>query len=153
MPQIAKGGKFIFGWSVVRERTVIFPSQVVEEYGLAGEDRVILTTGSKSTGGFTVSRMGLLAGSALGGLFLSHPELTSHTPPEGAFLRYKGRGYCRVRLHEGGHLLLPPHTMIYLGIGEGDMLLLIRGSNIAFVCGHRGPLVEKAREHQEIPVF
>ena len=33
MPQIGKGGKFIFGWSIIKaDRTIQIPDQAVEEY-------------------------------------------------------------------------------------------------------------------------
>jgi hypothetical protein len=153
MPQMTKGGKFIFGWSVVREGALIFPSQVVEEYGLAKEERLILTTGSKATGGFNVSRKDLLVGSALSGLFFAHPDLATFATGEGILVRYKGRGYCWVRFHGGSRIILDSDTMSAFGLNEGDRLLLIRGSNVAFVCGHNGPIIEKARNHGDIPVF
>lgn len=57
MPQMNKGGKFIFGKSLIHhDLTVCFPPQVVAEYNAGAEDKVILFTGSKSTGGFCVTR-------------------------------------------------------------------------------------------------
>ena len=59
MPQIAKGGKFVFGRSLIREDlSVRFPPQAVREYDITADQRVYLMTGSKSTGGFCVTRKG-----------------------------------------------------------------------------------------------
>ena len=63
MPQMNKGGKFIFGKSLIREDGVIqFPEQAIREYDITVEGRF---TGSKSTGGFCVTRKGLLEPSKL----------------------------------------------------------------------------------------
>ncbi|WP_232050922.1 hypothetical protein [Arabiibacter massiliensis] len=49
MPQISKGGKFVFGTSIVREDgTVRIPPQAADEYRIADEGKVYLFTGSKS---------------------------------------------------------------------------------------------------------
>lgn len=67
MPQLNKGGKFVFGRSRIgADGRVQFPTQAVEEYRIAGEGRVYLFTGSKVTGGFCVARKGLLQPSKLG---------------------------------------------------------------------------------------
>ena len=52
MPRMNKGGKFIFGKSVIRDDgTVQIPTQAMEEYGITLEKKVYLFTGSKVTGG------------------------------------------------------------------------------------------------------
>ena len=46
-----KGGKFIFGESVIRQDGLVqLPPQAVDEYHIASEGKVYLFTGSKSTG-------------------------------------------------------------------------------------------------------
>ena len=61
MPQMNKGGKFIFGKSVITDNGMIqIPDQAAQEYSITSEGKVYLFTGSKSTGGFCVTRKGLL---------------------------------------------------------------------------------------------
>ena len=83
MPQMNKGGKFIFGKSLIRtDGTLRIPPQAMEEYHIADEGKVYLFTGSKITGGFCVTRKGLLHPSKLG-------HILDDTPPlqiQGAFL-------------------------------------------------------------------
>ena len=43
-----------------------FPEQAIHEYDITSEGKVYLFTGSKSTGGFCVTRKGLLEPSKLG---------------------------------------------------------------------------------------
>ena len=59
MPQMNKGGKFIYGQSVIHtDGRLRFPPQAAEEYLIASEEKVYLFTGSKTTGGFCVTRRG-----------------------------------------------------------------------------------------------
>lgn len=67
MPQLNKGGKFVFGKSLIREDgSLQIPPQAAEEYAICSEGRVYLHTGAKATGGFCVTRRGLLLPSKLG---------------------------------------------------------------------------------------
>lgn len=48
MPQMNKGGKFIFGKSLIRDNlTIHLPPQALAEYNAAAEGKVYLFTGSK----------------------------------------------------------------------------------------------------------
>ena len=48
MPQMNKGGKFIFGKSLIRDGGIIqFPEQAIQEYDIASEGKIYLITGSK----------------------------------------------------------------------------------------------------------
>ena len=61
MPQMNKGGKFIFGKSLIRnDLTIHLPTQAVAEYDAGAEGKAYLFTGSKVTGGLCVTRKGLL---------------------------------------------------------------------------------------------
>ena len=66
MPQMSKGGKYIFGWALIRENgQVIFPAPAVEEYKLHQEQYIYIVSGSKQTGGFCVMSEPLLSRSKL----------------------------------------------------------------------------------------
>ena len=84
MPQINKGGKFIFGKSLIREdMTIHLPTQALDEYNAAAEGKVYLFTGSKVTGGFCVTRKGLLEPSKLGHILTDNPHLQNYLPGSG----------------------------------------------------------------------
>lgn len=155
MPQMNKGGKFIFGESVIRpDGLVQLPPQAVEEYRIASEGRVYLFTGSRSTGGFCVTRQGLLLPSKLGHILTETPTLLRYEAPEGCFLPYKGRAYCWTAISEAGEIRLTEEMMVFLHLAPGMGLLSIRSSDIAFTMGAKGPLLEKAERFDgEIPIF
>ena len=155
MPQMNRGGKFIFGESIIRpDGSVRLPEQAVREYAIASEGRVYLFTGSRSTGGFCVTRQGLLLPSQLGHILTDLPELLRYEAPEGAFLRYKGRAYCWTAVSASGEIRLTEGMLAALQLAPGMRLLSIRSSDIAFTMGAKGPLWEKAEQFPgEIPLF
>ncbi len=92
MPQMNKGGKYIFGRSKIHsEGYILLPPLAVSEYKIASEGKVYLFTGSKSTGGFCITRHGLLAPSKLAHILTDNPALADYSLPEGVFVKYKGR--------------------------------------------------------------
>jgi len=114
-----KGGKFVFGLSVVNEElTIHIPPQALSEYHATRDWRVIIFTGSKITGGFCVT---------------------------GGFIQYKGRKYAWLGIGSNGVIKLPQRTLEILELKSGMELLSIRSSDIAFTMGAKGPLLEKAR--------
>ena len=155
MPQMNKGGKFVFGESVIRPNGIVhLPSQAVEEYRIASEGKVYLFTENKVTGGFCVTRRGLLLPSKLGHILTETSALLHYEAPEGRFLPYKGRFYCWTAISEAGEIWLSDETMAFLRLEPGMRLLSIRSSDIAFTMGAKGPLLEKAEHFKgEIPVF
>ena len=148
MPQMNKGGKFIFGKSLIHEDgSVRLPDQAAEEYGLTAGGRVYLFTGSKITGGFCVTRKELLEPSKLSHILHDLPELQQYTADPGAFLPYKGRSYCWMELFPSMELRLPSAVLEFLSLTPGMRLLSIRSSDIAFTMGAKGPLLERAARY------
>jgi hypothetical protein len=155
MPQMNKGGKFIFGKSLIRADGVIqFPEQAIREYNITVEGRVYLFTGSKSTGGFCVTRKGLLEPSQLGHILVENPVLKDYSAKQGKFIKYKGRSYSWVDISDDGKIVLTNEMQAFLKIEPGMNLLSIRSSNIAFTMGAYGRLVEESIKHEdEISTF
>lgn len=146
MPQMNKGGKFIFGKSLIRtDGTLRIPPQAMEEYHIADEGKVYLFTGSKITGGFCVTRKGLLHPSKLGHILDDTPPLLDYSAGSGEFIKYKGRSYCWIEISQEGQILLTKKMMDFLKVRPGMELLSIRSSDIAFTMGAKGPLLEKQR--------
>lgn len=155
MPQMNKGGKFIFGKSVIKEDgTIKIPPQAIDEYQITIEKKVYLFTGSKSTGGFCVTRKGLLEKSKINNILLDNQDLQNYTCESGEFLKYKGRSYCWTDISEEGEIILTDQMMRFLDVKPDTILLSIRSSDIAFTMGAKGPLLEKARNYEGvIPTF
>lgn len=155
MPQMNKGGKFIFGKSLIRDDGVVqFPKQAVSEYDISSEGKVYLFTGSKNTGGFCVTRKGLLEPSKIGHILSENSGLEDYSSRPGEFIRFKGRAYTWIDISGDGKIVLTDEMMSFLKLCPGMKLLSIRSSDIAFTMGAYGRLVEESMKHEaEIPVF
>ena len=61
MPQLNKGGKFVFGLSIIYpDLTIHIPPKTLLEYDATRDGKVIIFTGSKITGGFCVTTLSLI---------------------------------------------------------------------------------------------
>lgn len=152
MPQLNKGGKFVFGFSVVRDDlTIRIPPRALSEYNAAQDGKVIIFTGSKITGGFCVTTYPLLSGSKLKHILEDCPALRDGRLSAGEFIPYKGRKYAWLGIDGDGVIKLPQSALAVLELRFGMELLSIRSSDIAFTMGAKGPLLEKAHNfHGEI---
>ena len=91
MPQMTKGGKYIFGWSRIRvDGELSFPRMAVEEYKLKEEKYIYIVSGSKQTGGFSVMTEPLLSNSKLKNILIDNPYLVDRSIGEGELISYKG---------------------------------------------------------------
>lgn len=155
MPQMNKGGKFIFGKSLIRnDLTIYLPHQALTEYNTATEGEFYLFTGSKIAGGFCVTRKGLLEPSKLGHILINNSALLNYQTAEGEFVPYKGRSYCWVNVSENGVIQSAQKMMDFLDLKIGMELLSIRSSDIAFTMSAKGSLIEKSETFDgEIKVY
>lgn len=148
MPQMTKGGKYIFGWSKIKEDGELsFPTMAIKEYKLEKEKYVYIVSGSKQTGGFCVMPEKLLSDSKLNSILVRNKCLADRSLQEGELISYKGRMYGWLSLN-GTNVNLPQSLMDFLGVNIGDKLLAIRSSNIAFTMGLRGSLIDKANKYK-----
>lgn len=127
MPQLAKGGKWVFGWVIVGpDKDVLIPTQAFQEYRFHQDTPVVFTLGSKRSGGFGIG----------------HKEKVASS-----FIRSRiiGEGLIGKEMH----ICLPPTA----DINPGEQLLVVRGSNLALGFLLRGPIVDEARLHPELEVY
>lgn len=149
MPQLNKGGKFVFGLSAIRPNlTIHIPPQALSEYNVVQDGKVIIFTGSKITRGFCITTYSLLSNSKLKHILENCPALRDWLLSEGEFIQYKGRKYTWLSIDKSGVIKMPQSTLEVLKIQSGMELLSIRSSNIAFTMGAKGPLLQKAHNFQ-----
>lgn len=149
MPQLNKGGKFVFGLSMIHDDlSVHFPTQALKEYHVLNDDKIIIFTGSKITGGFCVTTYPLLSTSKLSHILQECPQLENQSIPQGTLITYKGRKYTWLSLKQNGSIQLSPQLLKQLDLNVGNELLCIRSSDIAFTMGAKGPLLEKAYKYE-----
>ena len=129
MPQLVKGGKWVFGWAVVGPNGEIpIPPKAFSEYQDHFGEIVFFIKGSRTSGGFSVGRSERLAQSKI--------DLR---------LRFLGQGV----IDPFRHMVQPPD----LGLTSGERLLVVRGSGLALGFLQRGPIYEEALLHLDIETF
>jgi bifunctional DNA-binding transcriptional regulator/antitoxin component of YhaV-PrlF toxin-antitoxin module len=154
MPQLEKGGKYVFGWSQIGENgNIVIPAEAVKEYGLKPGTEVILISGSKSSGGFVMAIKSLLKQSQMSSILTKKPELDSEQSAEGEIVRIGDRKYCRSKVGDNNTIVLNAQILEAFGIGAGDRLLSVRGSYIGVSMISKGLIVECAKRHSELVCY
>jgi len=129
VPQLVKGGKWVFGWVVVGPQgELTIPPAAWDEYGFRVGDEVTFLAGSRRSGGFGLSQPRLLAGMTI---------------------PLQARALAGGRVDEAGRVAAPPAV----GVRPGDRLLVVRGSGFALGFLARGPIYEEALKHPELVCF
>jgi len=154
MPQLVKGGKYVFGWSKVNNNgNIVIPPEAIEEYKFSPETAVIMVSGSKTSGGFVIIEKTVLEKSALGNVLKEKPELGSLQMPEGKIIVFKNKRYGWTKIQPGNTLKLKSETLGAYDVKPGDDLMVIRGSGLGISMIVKGPIIEYARTHPEIEKF
>lgn len=129
MPQLVKGGKWVFGWVIVGPRRELrIPPAAWDEYRFQAGGEVTFIPGSRRSGGFSLSHARLLA--------------ETSTP-------LQVRALAQSRVDEEIRLVLPPTV----GVQPGDRLLVVRGSGLALGFVANGPIYAEALKHPELEIF
>lgn len=153
MPQLVKGGKNAFGWSEVSEKgKIVIPPDAFTEYHFTDGDKLILISGSKTSGGFGLSKLESIKRSEIFKNLRPYPELMEYKINEGETIKIKNKIYCWV-LVQNKSIKVPLKTLRLYGIQKRDSLLTVRGSNLALGFIVRGPIIEEARKHPGLMVF
>ena len=133
MPQLNKGGKFVFGLSVINpDLRIHIPPQALLEYDALRDGKVIIFTGSKITGGFCVTTYPLLSNSKLSHILEECPALRDCQLSEGEFTRYKGRKYAWINIDKDGTVKLPQNTLDVLELQSGRVIFREDGKSVSF---------------------
>ena len=154
MPQLVKGGKYVFGWSIISgDGRILIPDEARLEYQLNSGERVIIISGSKTSGGFSISRKPVIEQSRLSNILVRNPDLAEFRFEEGKTINIGGKSMCWTTILDNGQLLLTPHILEAYGVKLGAHLLVGRGSYVGLGMVVKGPIVEEARNHPEIAIF
>lgn len=127
MPQLAKGGKWVFGWAIVNdEKTILIPPTAYTEYKFETNEPVVFLKGSRRSGGFGLGKKNKITGSII------HSRIVE----EGI-------------IQENMQFTLPH----FLAAVVGEKFLVVRGSNYALSFLQKGPIVEEALQHLDVEEF
>jgi bifunctional DNA-binding transcriptional regulator/antitoxin component of YhaV-PrlF toxin-antitoxin module len=154
MPQLVKGGKFVYGLAAISPTGTIFiPPEAMKEYRYREGDKVIVMGGSRTSGGLSLTKTEILDKSELSGLLNGLPQLRNREIAEAEIIENKGRRFCWTVIREGGRIDIPLKTLSAYGLKSGDKLAVGRGSYLAIAFIARGPIMQEALKHPELEVF
>lgn len=154
MPQLVKGGKWVFGWSPVESGGCIrIPDEAMTEYGFLPDEKVFVFNASKTSGGFIITRIPVILASEMSSLVTSFPGLSDFSTAEGVPVPVKTRKIGWTTIDKDGCFRLPPDTLAIYGAAEGTRLLAARGSYVGLSMLVNGPIIDEARKHTDIPVY
>ncbi|MBN1568613.1 MAG: hypothetical protein JXA73_12265 [Acidobacteria bacterium] len=126
MPQLEKGGKWVYGWVVVRrERSIILPPDACVEYGFRSGDEIAFTRSSRSSGGFGIGRADRLP------------------------LLLMERVLAQGRIDKRSRVFLPPEVEAQ----TGSRLLVARGSRHALGFLSCGRIFEAAIRYRNLEIY
>lgn len=135
MPQLVKGGKYVFGWTTIKDDLQIrIPDEAFDEYELIKTDKIILMSGSKASGGFGICAPDSVVKSKIGDhliRLIGYIEKTdTFTTGNREIVKSGDRLICWTYLNKEKYFSLSDELISLLNLKTGDKLLVVRGSGI-----------------------
>jgi hypothetical protein len=154
MPQLVKGGKYIFGWIQIRENgKITIPEEAYFEYKFNIDEKGILLSGSKTSGGFGLTSNRLIKNSPIGKMLEGFPELINFQLKEGEIVKINEKFYTWIKIFKDKSFKISENALKSFKIKTNQKLLAGRGSGLALAFIVKGPIYEEAKKHPEIPIF
>jgi hypothetical protein len=158
MPQLVKGGKHVFGWSVITdELKVRIPDEAYDEYSFGHTDKIIILSGSETSGGFSINTPCSVANSKFGDRIISLigyiKESDEFTIKRQKIVRAGERFISWTNLLDDKSFYLSDDLMDFLGVHSGSRLLAARGSGVGMTFISRGPIYNEALKHNALLVY
>jgi len=155
MPQLVKGGKYVFGWTVLNnDLSIRIPDEAFDEYKFIGTDKLIIISGSISSGGFSIITPDSIINSKLSNNIISligyKKEINSFTADRLEILKYGKRLISWASLDKKKYFELSNELINLLNIKLGCRLLVGRGSGIGPAFIAKGTIYNEALKHKDI---
>jgi len=155
MPQLVKGGKYVFGWTVLNnDLSIRIPDEAFDEYKFIETDKLIIISGSISSGGFSIITPDSIINSKLSNNIISligyKKEINSFTADRLEILKYGKRLISWASLDKKKYFELSNELINLLNIKLGCRLLVGRGSGIGPAFIAKGTIYNEALKHKDI---
>ena len=158
MPQLVKGGKYIFGWTRLNhDLSIRVPDEAFDEYHFKDTDKLIIMSGSKSSGGFSIAAPGSIINSKMSEKII---QLTGYNQESGSFTVYQfeiiplgKRFFSWTLLDKEKYFKLSGGLINLMNLEMGHKLLVGRGSGIGPAFIAKGIIYQEAVTHRDLPEF
>ena len=152
MPQLVKGGKYVFGWvKIQKDFSLTIPNEAYSEYGFSPNEDGILMEGSKRSGGFGISSERLLKDTVIGKALFNESKSNFGKDEWNCIIRVKERTLWRVKINKTIYLSI--EILRFFRLNIGDKLLAARGSGLALGYITKGPIYIEAEKHPELAYY
>ena len=153
MPQLVKGGKYIFGWSHVSDTgRICIPREAREEYEFRPGEKIILISGSRTSKGFAVTTPRRIQDCAIYRKLSTFKALMNFQELPDGFIRDKEKIYTWSQLDGKGCFETDKNILALYHVKPGENLLVGRGSGFALAFIKTGKIVKEAQNHPELIV-
>jgi hypothetical protein len=154
MPQLIKGGKYVFGWCYIHpDGRIMIPPEARNEYRFAPGEKLIVMSGSRTSKGFALTNHNLIQDTAPESLVDQIPEIKQFRELEDGFISFRNRIFTWTLLDHRGYIQILPEILARYSVRPGDKILAGRGSGLALAFIKEGQIIEEAINHPEIEVF
>jgi bifunctional DNA-binding transcriptional regulator/antitoxin component of YhaV-PrlF toxin-antitoxin module len=154
MPQLVKGGKYIFGWSAVnKDGRIAIPNEAREEYDLKVYDKIFIIQGSKASKGFAITTKRRIKNSILINILKNIPALFNFDKLDNGYIEKNNKIYTWSIIDDKGYFQIDSKILNKYFVNVNDKLLVGRGSGFALAFIKTGMIVEEALKHSDLELF
>lgn len=158
MPQLIKGGKYVYGWTFIQnDGHIRIPDEAYDDYHFKENGKIILISGSRSSGGFSVNPIEAIEASKMGPKIFDSigfiKESRSFTSRRGSVFRSGTRSICWTACDASRSFLLSEEFIDLLELKTGCKLLVGRGSGVGPVFIVRGSIYNEALKHKSLAEY
>ena len=154
MPQLVKGGKYIFGWSHVSDcGRICIPEEARIEYKFQFNDNIIIINGSRTSKGFAITKPDLIKKCPIYNRLSKHKELIQFQNLHHGYIQDKNNIYTWSRIDNQGYFHINEKILNQYYVGLNDNVLVGRGSGFALAFIKTGSIVEEAIRHPELITY
>jgi hypothetical protein len=158
MPQLVKGGKYIFGWTRLNhDLSIRVPDETFDEYHFKDTDTLIIMSGSKSSSGFSVAAPGSIINSKMSEKIT---QLTGYKQETDSFkinrleiIKIGKRFISWTSLDQDKYFRLSIELVTLFNLEIGCNLLVGRGSGIGPAFIAKGIIYQEALKHRNLLEF
>lgn len=158
MPQLVKGGKYIFGWTRINKNLKIrIPDETYDEYKLDETDKLVILSGSKSSGGLSIITPDSVINSKLSEninrLVGYRKDSNSFKTNELEIIKLGVRLVSWTFLEKEKYFRLSIELVSALSLNIGEKLLVGRGSGLGPAFIAKGTIYKEALKHKDLLEF
>lgn len=154
MPQLIKGGKYVYGWSRVSGTgRICIPEEARNEYNFHPFDKIIIMSGSKTSKGFSITKTELIKHCMIYTKLSVHKDLINFRKLPNGFIKDRDKIYTWSEIDKEGCFEINEDILKHYHIIPKDNVLVGRGSGFALAFIKTGSIVREALKHSELIVY